>query len=236
MSMSTKKITESETIVINRSQITFAPYNPRRQDPRVVAELKKNFKRVGFLGGVVWNQTTGNIVSGHKRIQAMDLIYGYDGTPGKDYQVRVERVMMDNKTEREQNIFMNSPTVQGAFDSDLLAAMIPDIDYELAGLDQADITMLSVQTKNDFLPSSPITDIMEDMNAVEAPLAARREEIKEKKRRSLDTIEGRQQQESAYITLSFDSVENKVAFLEQIGCNPDLTIVKGEEVLDLLTV
>lgn len=234
--MSTKKFTESETIIINRSQITFAPYNPRRQDPRVVAELKKNFKRVGFLGGVVWNQTTGNIVSGHKRIQAMDLIYGYDGTPGKDYQVRVERVMMDNKTEREQNIFMNSPTVQGTFDSDLLAAMIPDIDYELAGLDQADITMLSVQTANDFLPSSPITDIMEDMNAVEAPLAQRREEIKEKKRRSLDTIEGRQQQESAYITLSFDSVENKVAFLEQMGLNPDLTIVKGEEVLDLLTV
>lgn len=234
--MSTKKFTESETIIINRSQITFAPYNPRRQDPRVVAELKKNFKRVGFLGGVVWNQTTGNIVSGHKRIQAMDLIYGYDGTPGKDYQVRVERVMMDNKTEREQNIFMNSPTVQGAFDSDLLAAMIPDIDYELAGLDQADITMLSVQTASDFLPSSPITDIMEDMNAVEAPLAARREEIKEKKRRSLDTIEGRQQQESAYITLSFDSVENKVAFLEQMGLNPDLTIVKGEEIMDMLNV
>jgi len=230
--MSTKKFTESETIIINRSQITFAPYNPRRQDPRVVAELKKNFKRVGFLGGVVWNQTTGNLVSGHKRIQAMDLIYGYDGTPGKDYQVRVERVMMDNKTEREQNIFMNSPTVQGAFDSDLLAAMIPDIDYELAGLDQADITMLSVQTANDFLPSSAITDIMEDMDAVEAPLAARREEIKEKKRRSLDTIEGRQQQESAYITLSFDNIDNKVAFLEQLGLNPDLNIVKGEEIMD----
>ena len=234
--MSTKKFTESETIIINRSQMTFAPYNPRRQDPRVVAELKKNFKRVGYLGGVVWNQTTGNLVSGHKRIQAMDLIYGYDGTPGKDYQVRVERVAMDNKTEREQNIFMNSPTVQGSFDSDLLAAMIPDIDYQLAGLDEADITMLSVQTVNDLLPSSPITDIMEDMDAVEAPLAARREEIKEKKRRSLDTIEDRQQRESAYITLSFDNVDNKVAFLEQLGLNPDLTIVKGEEIMDLITV
>jgi len=127
---------------------------------------------------------------------------------------------------------MNSPTVQGAFDSDLLAAMIPDIDYQLAGLDEADITMLSVQTANDFLPSSPITDIMEDMDAVEAPLAARREEIKEKKRRQLDTIEGRQQQESAYITLSFDNIDNKVAFLEQLGLNPDLNIVKGEEIMD----
>lgn len=50
------KYKQSETVVIKRSQINFAPYNPRKEDPEVIKKLKKNFKTVGYLGGIVWNQ------------------------------------------------------------------------------------------------------------------------------------------------------------------------------------
>ncbi len=47
------KYKQSETVVIKRSQINFAPYNPRKEDPEVIKKLKKNFKTVGYLGGIV---------------------------------------------------------------------------------------------------------------------------------------------------------------------------------------
>lgn len=81
------KLKQSETITIKRSKINFAAYNPRKKDKKVVEALKKNFKKVGFLGGIQWNSITGNLIGGHKRTEALDLIYDYDGTPEKDYDV-----------------------------------------------------------------------------------------------------------------------------------------------------
>ena len=73
------KYKQSETVVIKRSQINFAPYNPRKEDPEVIKKLKKNFKTVGYLGGIVWNQLSSYLVSGHKRVQTLDIINNYDG-------------------------------------------------------------------------------------------------------------------------------------------------------------
>lgn len=96
------KYKQSETVVIKRSQINFAPYNPRKEDPEVIKKLKKNFKTVGYLGGIVWNQLSSYLVSGHKRVQTLDIINNYDGTPETDYEIKVEAVELDDKTEREQ--------------------------------------------------------------------------------------------------------------------------------------
>ena len=41
-------------------------------------------------------------VSGHKRVQTLDIINNYDGTPETDYEIKVEAVELDDKTEREQ--------------------------------------------------------------------------------------------------------------------------------------
>ena len=101
-----KKYNESETVVIDRYKIKFAAYNPRTESPEVVAELKRNFKRVGFLGGIVWNEITGNLISGHKRMSGLDVINGYTGTKETSYKVKVEKVKLDLKTEKEQNIFI----------------------------------------------------------------------------------------------------------------------------------
>ena len=101
-----RKIKQSETVEIMRSQITLNPYNPKRHSDKQVSEQKKNLQRVGYLGGVTWNATTGNLVDGHRRIKAMDLINKYDGTPETDYPVKVEKVAFDDKQEKEQMTFM----------------------------------------------------------------------------------------------------------------------------------
>lgn len=138
------KYKQSETVVIKRSEINFAPYNPRKEDPEVVKKLKKNFKTVGYLGGIVWNRRSSYLVSGHKRVQTLDIINNYDGTPETDYDIKVEAVDMDDKTEREQNIFMNSPSAMGEFDMEKMRVLVPEIDYQAAGLSEADMNIYGI--------------------------------------------------------------------------------------------
>lgn len=143
--MTRNKITQPESREIQRSIIKFANYNPRKIAPEARKNLKANLKRIGLLGGVVWNEVTGNLVSGHQRISIMDEVNKYNSdTKENDYLIRVEVVHMDEKTEKEQNIFMNNRNVQGEFDSDMLKELLDGIDYNYAGLNDFDLNMLGV--------------------------------------------------------------------------------------------
>ena len=64
----------SETIVIKRSQIHLNPCNPKRHSDKQIEKQKANIKKVGFLGGIVWNKRTGNHSDGHRRVMALDII------------------------------------------------------------------------------------------------------------------------------------------------------------------
>lgn len=73
-------------------------------------------------------------MAGHQRIDALDAIEGTF-----DYVLRVAAVDLDEKTEKEQNIFMNNPDVQGTFDFAALEGLVKEIDLDAAGLEFADI-------------------------------------------------------------------------------------------------
>ena len=95
-----KELKQSETRIIKRSQINLNPINPKRHSDERIKLQKKNLQKVGFLGGIVWNEKSGNLIDGHRRIKAMDLHYKYNGTSGADYNVKVEVVRLDDKTEK----------------------------------------------------------------------------------------------------------------------------------------
>jgi hypothetical protein len=224
-----KEIKESVPAKIKRTQINFAPYNPKRHTEQAVKQQQKNFRRVGYLGGIVWNKTTGNIVSGHKRIMAMDMEYKYDGKPETDYDVRVEMVEMDEKTEKEQNIFMDAKSTNTEQDYYLISSLLPDIDYKNAGLTASEYeNMISLNIPEDSYNISTIS--IEDIAGLKNPET--KEAIKEKKQIQKEIAQKRHQDLEAYITLSFSSYEEKGAFCEMFGYNPDTTkYIKGEEFL-----
>ena len=124
--MAKKIIKQSETVEIQRSQINLNPYNPKRHSDKKVSEQKKNLQRVGFLGGIVWNRISGNLIDGHRRIKAMDAHYQYDGTPETDYPVKVEAVELDEKQELEQLTYMALGNTKA--DYQLVAEYLPSID------------------------------------------------------------------------------------------------------------
>ena len=130
------KVNESKTTVIKRSQISLNPYNPKKHSDDRIRFQKSNLQKVGFLGGIVWNETTGNLVDGHRRIMAMDQIYKYDGTPETDYDVKVEAISLDPKQEKEQMTYMAVGNTEADFN--LVSRYIRDIDFSNAGLSKED--------------------------------------------------------------------------------------------------
>lgn len=149
--MKQNKIKQSDVREIKRSEIHLAAYNPRKISEKARKKLKANLKKVGLLGGIVWNETTGNLVSGHQRVSVMDEVNRYDGSEKTDYALRVEVVQLDEKQEREQNLFMNNRGTQGVFDEDMLTDMLADIDFEEAGFDDFDLQMLGLESVDEDL-------------------------------------------------------------------------------------
>ena len=250
------KIKQSETRVLKRSEITPSDYNPRTISYEARKALKKNIKESGILGGMVWNEQTGNLVSGHQKLNIADEVNKYEA--GKnDYEIKVEVINVDLKKEKELNIFFNSKAVQGEMDYKKLAQIFPDIDADLAGLDEVDLSMIEIELPDvpeveiySFEPqkekaekakleksvteelnntvyhnSDGIHDLekkeSEEMSAEEkkALVKAIKEKVKEGA-----TIQG-----DPYFTVSFDSYDAKVEFLEFLGFNPDDKFIKGEE-------
>jgi hypothetical protein len=224
-------IKQSETVTIKRSEINFAPYNPKVHSKESIAKQKRNFKEVGFLGGIVWNETTGNLVSGHKRIMAMDEHFKYDATPETDYDVKVEKIELSEKQEKEQNIFMDAQAANTKQDYSLLSLMLPDIDYKAAGLEDSDLNMMTIVSPT--FTFGDTSEIYEDINQMssslnersEAEKEARKQHVKDVKQIQRDNVSDKFEGDS-YVTISFSNYANKVYFMELFGYGIDDKFIK----------
>ncbi len=153
----------SETKVIKRSQINLNPCNPKVHTEIDIKQQKANIRKVGFLGGIQWNETTGNLIDGHKRVMSVDLIQGYDGTPETDYDIKVEAVDFDEKTEKEQLLFMAKS--QDAIDYNMVAKKFDfdEIDFKSAGFSEDDL--IQIKQLQDSLDETLQSVQMEDFGS-----------------------------------------------------------------------
>lgn len=236
-----KELKQSETRTIKRSQINLNPINPKRHSDDKVKLQKKNLQKVGFLGGIVWNEKSGNLIDGHRRIKAMDLHYKYDGTSITDYKVKVEVVNLDEKTEKEQLTYMAVGNTKP--DIDLIANYISDIDYTDVGFDIGELNdILSINMDTPFLSDSlddllspiPSFDEIGTSATNEKTYEEKKEHMKAVKQQVKDNAIEKQQNEEAYITLSFSSYNAKDDFCDLLGISTDDKFVKGEDVLRLI--
>lgn len=131
------QVEKYDMVTISRKNVRGAPYNPRIISDEAKRRLTKNLQEVGLLEPLVWNKQTGNLVSGHKRLNIMDTIIGRD-----DYDIRVAQVDLSPKREKEQNIAFNNQEMQGMFDMGGLQTILLDkgIDYTMAGFSAVDMT------------------------------------------------------------------------------------------------
>lgn len=247
MTMAKKQLKQSETIEIKRSQINLNPHNPKRHGDKAVKEQKKNFQRVGFLGGVTWNKTTGNLIDGHRRIMAMDDYYGY---PENDYTVKVEAVELDEKQEKEQMTYMALANTKA--DYQLIAEYLPDIDYSVAGVSDYDLTQIQsyLPTAEDTLPDIESFDDLISEPEEEQPEAEevsqantlgeeptdeeKKAHVKEMKQKAIETAGERYQDLVAYITISFENAEQKRLFCEVCEINENDKFIEASKLMEMI--
>lgn len=237
---------QSETRTIKRSQIRLNPINPKRHSDEQVKQQKKNLKKVGYLGGVVWNASTGNLIDGHRRIKALDAINKYDGT--NDYDIKVEMVEFDEKTEKEQLTYMALGNSKA--DYNLVAEYVDTIDYENVGISEAEYSEIlklkptdKVETieawDDDFI--APVTELhVEEKSSDEIVKEHKdkpkmtKEQVKAEKRYCDDVAMARQDDRDTYIVMNFRDYEQKRVFCELIGVLPTNNMMLGGETIDNL--
>ena len=241
------KFIKSVSVEVNRSAINLADYNPRFLTEEAKKTLKKGIKRFGLVGGIVVNKRTGmTLVSGHQRLTVMDELQKYNPeTKEGDYKIRVDVIDVDGKAEKELNVLMNNPNAQGQWDYDKLAEIVPDIDYEYAGLTQADLSMIGV----DYLfQTEDQTEALGELEELNAPIKAEHEDelkareaereqerqrkiadVKEMKRHIAENASRKAEGMDAYVMLSFDTYRAKAEFNRRFGYQEDLKFIKGED-------
>lgn len=152
---------QAETREILRSQVKAVEYNPRVISAYARKQLKISLTRFGLVETLVWNERTGNLVSGHQRLGIMDEENGY---PGQDYKVTVSVVKLTEKRERQLNVWLNNRAAQGSFDRDKLhdvfdfgitlkdvGLTLPDLSFEFGsaeGFDFAPVSSEETETRD----------------------------------------------------------------------------------------
>lgn len=218
---------------VARSTIHFADYNPRVLSDDERTHLKRGIRRFGMLGGLIVNKRTGmRVVSGHQRLSVLDELNGY---PDKDYLVRVDVIDVDEKQEKEINILLNNPNAQGKWDYDALRLMVPEIDYKAAGLTDVDLSLLGISTEVE-IPEPTSIDLTEvglsdGTSLLQEPKSEeeRKEHMKKVKAEVQEQATERAMNMHAYVMLTFDTFDSKVAFMERFGYDPLDKFIKGEE-------
>ena len=236
----------SETKIIKRSKINLNPCNPKVHTDADIKQQKANIKKVGLIGGIQWNETTGNLIDGHKRVMSVDLIQGYDGTPETDYDIKVEAVDFDEKTEKEQLLFMAKS--QDPIDYNLVAKnfSIDEIDFKAAGFTEQDTEQIKMlqddleaslkesgmdDFSEDFL-NEPMVSVAEPVPMTELPNIEKtseeivaehaskpkmtKEEVKEQKQHCTDVGMKRQEDIDNFIFIDFESLEQKQLFCDML--------------------
>lgn len=122
------------------SKLNPAEYNPRKDlKPGDVEyeKLKRSMEEFGYVEPVVWNKSTGRVISGHQRLKILvDM-----GQKEVDCVV----VEMDEEREKALNIALNK--INGEWDNDKLAMLISDLqgsdfDVSLTGFEEDEIADL----------------------------------------------------------------------------------------------
>lgn len=248
----------SETKVIKRSQINLNPCNPKHHTDAEIRQQKANIRKVGLLGGIQWNEATGNLIDGHKRVMSCDLIQGYDGTPETDYDIKVEAVDFDDKTEKEQMVFQAKATTN-RIDYNVVASFIDDIDFKSAGFTEQENEQIKQlqdsmehgleQEMDDFAEDfisapavPPVTELLgveKTSDEIVAEHAAKpkmsKEEVKEQKAHCTNVAMNRQETIDNFIFVDFASLEQKQLFCDMLNMVAESSMrITGDQLLGLL--
>lgn len=131
-------------VVVSVDKLVPNPKNPRIpliQGMPLYERLRESIEKFDYVDPIIWNKTTGMIVSGHQRFQVMKDIAKENGEPFDKVEV-----MQVEMSEREQDIFMVAVNkLTGIWDKEKLKALFEELeeqDLPLTGFEDWEIEAL----------------------------------------------------------------------------------------------
>jgi len=89
------------------SEIKVSGYNPREISEEALRGLRSSLDAFGFVQNLVINRRTGNLISGHQRLKALQ-----DEEGAGDKEVMAAYVDVDETHEKAMNVALNNPLSQ----------------------------------------------------------------------------------------------------------------------------
>ena len=232
-----------EIVTINRSEINFARYNPRTIGAENRKLLNRNLDKRGLMETLVWNKATGNLVSGHRRLEHLDE-YHKKKYGDLNYNLTVAMVELSEKEEKEQNIFFNNPNSQGDWDRELMIDILSDIDVGEAGLTPADLSAIGIEIDLESHNNESVEAVINQFEKIkqekkEAAALDRASNPDKKDWRSIKKEIDKDHElsnssDEDYFVVTFSSPENKKHFMERFSLDPDNRYLKGEIFLKVI--
>jgi hypothetical protein len=151
--MASKKKTSADMQVtlVKVEDIKKAEYNPRAISTSAMNGLKASIKKFGLTAPLVVNTRTGNLVSGHQRLEAATQL-GFTEVP-------VVHVDYSEQEEKALNITLNNSAITGYF-TDELQTILSEIKFDLnTDFEELKLDSLEIKTSWDTdLDSSHFDD------------------------------------------------------------------------------
>ena len=149
-----------QQVTLKVEEVKPNPKNPRidlRPGMPLYEKLKDSIEKFEYVDPIIWNKTTGMIVSGHQRFQVMK-----DIAEAKGEKFDTVDVMQVEMTEAEQNTFMVAVNkITGLWDTEKLKALFQELseeDLSYTGYDDFEIQALLGDTdteSTDFSDDDP---------------------------------------------------------------------------------
>jgi hypothetical protein len=190
---------------IPRELINPAAYNPRIIDESNKKALTRGIKEHGLVEALVWNERTGNLVSGHQRLSVLDKL-----ERGTDYTLDVAVIDVDEREEAILNVQLNNGSMQGVFEQDLLGSLISDFAFKPEDVGFTDFDM-SVMFGGDerFAELFPDTDGVKSAKDELREIKKQRDSMNQK----LDT----EQKSDTYIVVVCENADEKNALMKSMN-------------------
>jgi ParB-like chromosome segregation protein Spo0J len=204
MNNAVSRFQKGEARTIERSEIHGAPYNPRVIDEAARKRLMKAIKQDGLIGPLVWNEQTGNIVSGHQRLDILDQL-----EKSQDYALAVTVISVDERKEKALNVQFNNPSMQGDWDVEALANLVADdgLGFEELGFSEADAQVL-------FGGDSRLADLFQDDEGV-TEAKGKLADIKKERGEATERLK-KEQSADFMVTLVCENRDQKVALCKAL--------------------
>lgn len=127
------------------SELNRAAYNPRvdlRPGDEEYESIRYSLERYGMIQPIVWNERTGNVVSGHQRLTVLQ-------NQGVQ-EVEVSVVSLDEIAEKQLNVALNK--TEGSWDNDKLTELLIELgeDAVHTGFTQEEIDVLQNEISSYF--------------------------------------------------------------------------------------